>query len=59
MDQYSTADFKWIIEVLCSEGKVLRYYRPDLDLFLEEDVSGVAIGMALLQSDSNERESLY
>ena len=31
--------------------KVLRYYRPDLDLFLETDASGVAIGMELLQSD--------
>ena len=35
------------------------YYRPDLDLFLETDASGVAIGMALLQSEKNERESLY
>ena len=54
-----TADFKRIIEVLCSEGKVLHYYRPDLELFLETDASRVAIGMALLQSDKNERESLY
>ena len=45
--------------MLCSEGKVLWYYRPDLELFLETDAGGVAIGMALLQSDNNERESLY
>ena len=54
-----TSNFKCIIEVLCSEGKLLHYYRPDLELFLETDASGVAIGMALLQSDNNERESLY
>ena len=38
---------------------LLRYYRPELDLFLETDVSGIAIGMALLQGESNDRESLY
>ena len=38
---------------------MLRYYRPDLDLYLETDASGVAIGMALLQSDENDRNSLY
>ena len=52
-------DFKQIIEVLWSAGKVLRHYRPELDLFLETDASNVAIGMTLLQSDSNERECLY
>ena len=52
-------DFKKIIESLCSEGKFLRYYRPDLDLYIETDASGNSIGMALLQSDSNERDSLY
>ena len=53
-------DFKCIIDTLCKEGKLLRYYRPDLDLYLEEtDASSVAIGMALLQSETNERDSLY
>ena len=41
-------DFQKIIESLCSEGKFLRYYRPDLDLYIETDVSGKGIGMALL-----------
>ena len=54
-----SADFKQIIEALCNEGKLLRYYKLDLDLYLETDTSGVAIGMALLQSEMNERESLY
>ena len=45
--------------MLCSDPKLLRYYRPKLDLFLETDASGIAIGMALLQSESNDRESLY
>ena len=54
-----SADVKQIIEALCKEGKLLRYYRHDLDLFLETDASGVAIGMALLQSETNYRESLY
>ena len=52
-------DFKCIIDTLCKEGKILRYYRPELDLYLETDASGVAIGMALLQSEENERDSLY
>ena len=52
-------DFKRIIETLCKEGTVLKYYKPELDLFLETDASGKGIGMALLQSDSNEKESLY
>ena len=29
-----------IIETLSSEGKVLKYYRPDLDLYIEMDASG-------------------
>ena len=29
-----TTDFKCIVEVLCSEGKLLHYYRPNLELFL-------------------------
>ena len=37
----------------------MRYYRPDLDLYVETDASGKGIGMVLLQSNSNERESLY
>ena len=42
-------DFRKIIESLCtSEGKLLRYYRPDLDLCIETDASGKGIGMALL-----------
>ena len=48
--------------ILCSNDKLLRYYRPDLDLYLKTDNSGVAIGMALLQSDTNdtnEKDSLY
>ena len=52
-------DFCKIIDTLTSEGKVLKYYRPDLDLFIETDASGKGIGMALLQSDSIERDSLY
>ena len=54
-----TTDFKQIIEVLCKEGKLLHYYRPDLDLYLETDMRSVAIGMALLQSETNSKESLY
>ena len=30
-----------------------------MDLYVETDVSGKSIGMALLQSNSNERDSLY
>ena len=41
-------DFKRIIETLLKEGKVLKYYRPELELFIETDVSGKGIGMALL-----------
>ena len=52
-------DFHKIIETLCSEGKILKYYRPDLDLYIEMDSSGKGISMALLQSVSNERDSLY
>ena len=37
-------DFRKIIESLCSEGKMLRCYRPDLDLYIETDVSGKGIG---------------
>ena len=52
-------DFKRLIDIMCNSPKLLRYYRPDLDLYLETDASGVAIGMALLQSDENDRNSLY
>ena len=52
-------DFQKIIDTLCREGTVLKYYKPELELFLETDASGKGIGMALLQSDSNEKESLY
>ena len=52
-------DFKKIIETLCREGKILKYYRFDLELFLEIDASGKGIRMALLQSEENERNSLY
>ena len=52
-------DFKRIIDTLCKEGTVLKYYKPELDLFLETDASGKGIGMTLLQSDSNGKESLY
>ena len=58
MDVHSI-DFKKIIEMLCREGKILKYYRPDLELFLETDASGKGIRMALLQSKENERNSLY
>ena len=58
MDVHSI-DFKKIIDTLCREGKILKYYRPDLELFLETDASGKGIGMALLQSEENERNSLY
>ena len=52
-------DFKKLIDIMCNSPKLLRYYRPDLDLFLETDASGIPIGMALLQSEQNNRESLY
>ena len=52
-------DFCKIIDALCKEGKILRYYRPELELFIETDASGKGIGMALLQSEKNERSSLY
>ena len=58
MDIHSL-DFQKIIDTLCREGTVLKYYKPELELFLETDASGKGIGMALLQSDSNEKESLY
>ena len=44
-------DFKSIIQSLCENDKLLHYYRPDLELFLKTDASGIVIGMALLQSD--------
>ena len=44
---------------MCNSPRLLRYYRPDLDLYLEMDASRVAIGMALLQSERNDRNSLY
>ena len=37
----------------------MKYYKPELDLFLEMDASGKGIGMAILQSESNEKKSLY
>ena len=52
-------DFKTIIQRVCSNDKLLHYYRPKLELFLKTDTSGIAIGMALLQRESNDRESLY
>ena len=52
-------DFKRIIEALCKEGKILKYYRPALDLYIETDASGKAISMALLQSEKSERQRLY
>ena len=52
-------DFKRIIEAMCKEGKMLRYYRPELDLFIEMDASSKGIGMALLQSKTNDRATLY
>ena len=52
-------DFKRIIETLSNEGKVLKYYRPELELYIETDASGKGIGMALLQSENNECSSLY
>ena len=52
-------DFRKIIETLCKEGKILRYYRPELELIIETDASGKGIGMALLQSENDERSSLY
>ena len=52
-------DFRRIIEALCKERTILTYYRPELDLYIETDASGKAIGMALLQSENNERQSLY
>ena len=48
-------DFKRLIDIMCNSPKLLRYYRPDL----ETDASTVAIGMALLQSGENDRNSLY
>ena len=54
-----TRDFKLIVRKLSENPKLLKYYRPDLDLYLETDASGVMVGMTLLQSEKNERESLY
>ena len=51
-------DFRKLIDIMCNSPKLLRYYRPDLDLYLETDASGVTIGMALLQSEENDRSSL-
>ena len=51
-------DFKKTIDTLCCEGKILMYYKQKLDLFLETDASGKGTGMALLQSESNERKSV-
>ena len=42
----------------CAMIQLLRYYRPELDLFLETNASGVAIGMALMESENNDRESI-
>ena len=47
MDVHSL-DFKKIIDI-CVEKTVLKYYKPELELFLETDASGKGIGMALLQ----------
>ena len=47
------------MSISAASPNLLRYYRPDLDLYLETDASRVAIGMALLQSDENDRNSLY
>ena len=52
-------DFKKVIDALCSEGKNLRYYRPNLDLFIETDTRRKGIGIALLQSEDNDWSSLY
>ena len=38
MDVHSI-DFRRIIETFCKEGKSLRYYRPELELFIETDAS--------------------
>ena len=52
-------DFRKIIETLCREGKILNHYMPNLDLFLETDASEKGIWMTLLQSEENQRNSLY
>ena len=39
-------DFKKIIETMCKNPKLLRYYKPELDLYLETDAHGMAMGMA-------------
>ena len=54
-----TQDFRKLIDIMCNSPKLLRYYRPELDLYLETDASGEAIWMAFLQSDENDRSSLY
>ena len=59
MDGCAQSRFQKIIDTLCREGTVLKYYKPELELFLETDTSRKGIGMALLQSDNNEKESLY
>ena len=55
----NSLDFRRIIEALCKEGKILKYYRPELDLYIETDASGRGIGMALLKSANNDREGFY
>ena len=52
-------DFGKLIDIMCNSHKLLRYYRPDLDFYLETDASGVAIGIGLLQSEQHDRSSLY
>ena len=52
-------DFRSIIQTLCNNDKLLRYYRAEPDLYLETGASGIAIGMALMQSENNDRESMH
>ena len=59
MDGYTHSGLQENHRDFIQRGKVLKYYRPDLDLFIETDASGRGIGMALLQSEQNERSSLY
>ena len=50
---------KGLLKCCVKRGKSSNITSSDLDLFLETDASGKGIGMALLQSENDHRDSLY